>query len=170
MNGFSEVATGVFLADAPALPEIPVLDVGTTPDLSPPADLLRRIEASGDFLTATDFGRAGVDAGKTANYGHGVMRDIALSMVGIDAREVYTVNGRGRYLVRGTAPYDLHFDVFYTMNNPDLISHGSKNRLLLSTNLVHDIWRAGEGYPGPGYEIPRFAKVGHRVISSVINS
>ena len=121
--------------------------------------------ASGDFITATDFGKAGVDAGKSTNYGQGVMRDIALQMVGIEAENRYTVNGEpGNWIVRGTPEYELYYRIFYMMNNPDLIKRGSRNRLLLGTQLVHDVWQAGEGrFPKEG--VPLLGKVGLRIVS-----
>lgn len=109
-----------------------------------------------DVLTAQDFGRAGIDADKTENYGHGVMRDIALRMVGIEAPS--------RFIVRGTPEFDLYYRIFYIMNNPDMVKQGSRNKLLLDTQLVHDIWRVGEG-DTPSRELPQFGKVGHRIIS-----
>lgn len=120
---------------------------------------------SGDFLTARDFGRAGIDAQKTENYGQGVMRDIALQMVGIEAENRWTVNGKeGNWIVRGTPEYDLHWRIFYLMNNPEMVKAGSRNRLLLGTQLVYDVWRAGEGMM-PSTDLPLLGKVGRRVVS-----
>lgn len=167
MNGFKEVVSGVFMANG-TLPDVPVIDPRALSDLSPPRGYMREAEASGEFLTATDFGRAGVDAGKSINYGQGVMRDIALQMVGLEASQVFAVNGKGRYLLAGTDEYELAQTITMAMVNPDLIKHGSRNRLLLETGLVYEVWRAGEGHPPVDYDVPRLGKVGHKVVSMVM--
>lgn len=155
MIGFEEVAPGVYLKNG-RLPDMPVIEPRSLPDLSPSKKIFNSIEASGQYLTASDFGQAGVEAGKTENYGQGVMCDIALEMVGIDSGK--------QWLLRGTPERNLFDKVFYTMKNPDLIKKGSRNRLLLGTQLVHDVWSAGEGIT-PADRLPQLGKVGHRVVS-----
>ncbi len=167
MNGFYEIVSGVHLAKG-ELPHMPVADPRKVPDLSPPADVLREVEALGGFITSQDFGRAGIDAGKTSNYGQGVMRDIALEMVGIDAEQTYSINGRSGYLLSGTPERERHDTIFYIMSNPDLTKRGSRQRLLLESVLVYDVWRAGEGYPPREYDVPRLGKVGHKIVSMVM--
>ena len=56
---------------------------------------------------------------------------------------------------------------FFMMNNPDLIKTGSRHRLALSTQLVYDVWRAGEGIKPFNQDeaLPQFGKVGHKIIS-----
>tara|TARA_B100001146_G_scaffold222172_1_gene234072 strand:- start:604 stop:1098 length:495 start_codon:yes stop_codon:yes gene_type:complete len=141
----SEVRKGVFIADQPIPAEIKELP---------------------GFFIAQQFGVAGERAGKTQNYGQGVMRDIALQMVGLEATERFTVDGKGSYLMRGTEDYDLHWQIFYLMNNPDMIKRGSRRQLLLADQLVHDVWARGEGSQLTGDEpLPVLGKVGHRIVS-----
>lgn len=166
IEGFHEVASDVYLADG-ALPETPVINLKTVPDLTPPKYILDSIRVSGNFFMLPDFERAGVDAGKTANYGAGVMRDLATEMVGLEADEAYSVNGRGVYLRRGTPGYETVSDIRSIMNNPDLVRKGSRNRLLIGADLVYDVWRAGEGHTLP-YDVPTYGKVGHKIISMLM--
>ncbi len=120
---------------------------------------------SASVFTAQDFGQAGIDAGKTSNYGQGVMRDIALQMVTSVADNPVYINGKETNLIeRGMPEFELYYEIFYLMNNPDLIKQGSRNQLLLSTQLVHDVWEVGEGRMEP-YGIPRLGKVGHKIVT-----
>lgn len=120
---------------------------------------------SADVFTAQDFGQAGIDAGKSSNYGQGVMREIALQMVTAEAYNPVLINGRESNLIeRGMPEFDLYYEIFYLMKNPDLIKQGSRNQLLLSTQLVHDVWEVGEGRMEPE-GIPRLGKVGHKVVT-----
>lgn len=84
------------------------------------------------------------------------MRDIALRR--------YSASLESGWITRGMPEFDQYYEIFYLMNNPDLVKQGSRNKLLLSTKLVHDVWRGGEGDRVPE-NTPLFGKVGHRVIS-----
>ncbi|OJU87764.1 hypothetical protein BGO17_02120 [Candidatus Saccharibacteria bacterium 49-20] len=131
----------------------------------PPEELV----GSGEYVTAAQFGVAGERAGKSANYGQGVMRDIALQMVGIEADTTYTINGVGGYLMAGTPEHKLYWKVRQLMDNPDKIKKGSRARLLLGRQLVHETWAAGEGSQLLRMEeVPRLGKVGQRVVSEVV--
>ena len=113
------------------------------------------------------FERAGIDAGKSANYGAGMMRDLATGMVGLEADEAYSVGGRGRYLLRGTPGFETVSDIRSIMNNPDLVNKGSRHRLIIGNDLVYDVWCAGEGRSLP-YDVPSYGKVGHKIISMLM--
>jgi hypothetical protein len=126
----------------------------------PPESLLE----TGSYITAREFGQAGLDAGKSENYGQGVMRDIALQMVTIEGENLVSVNGEGGWIIRGTPEYDLYWRLFHLMCNPEEIKQGSRNRLLLGTQLVHDVWLAGEGL-FPPENVPMLGKVGRRIVS-----
>lgn len=123
----------------------------------------------GEYVTATQFGVAAEVAGKSANYGQGVMRDIALQMVGIEADTTYTINGIGGYLMSGTPEHRLYWELRQMMDNPFKIKEGSRARLLLGRQLVHDTWAAGEGSELLHMDVvPKLGKVGQRVVSEVV--
>jgi hypothetical protein len=143
MVSIEEVRSGVFITNK-----------------QPPESLLD----IGSYITAREFGQAGLDAGKSENYGQGVMRDIALQMVTIEGENLVSVNGEGEWIIRGTLEYDLYWRVFHLMCNPEEIKQGSRNRLLLGAQLVHDVWLAGEGL-FPPEDVPILGKVGRRVVS-----
>lgn len=132
---------------------------------APTDEILR----NGEYVTATQFGVAAEVAGKSANYGQGVMRDIALQMVGIEADTTYTINGIGGYLMSGTPEHRLYWELRQMMDNPFKIKEGSRARLLLGRQLVHDTWAAGEGSELLHMDVmPRLGKVGQRVVSEVV--
>lgn len=146
-NSIRQVRTGVFLLD------------------QPPQDTLLQTE---NYFTATHFGVAGEQAGKTSNYGQGVMRDIALQMVTIEGENVFSVNGFDGYVMRGTPEYDLHQEISQLMNNPDKIKNGSRDLLLLGRQLVHDVWATGLGSEVvKADKVPVLGKVGHRIVSQL---
>lgn len=145
-----QVRTGVFLLE------------------KPPVEALL---ATNNYFNADAFGDAGERAGKTANYGQGVMRDIALQMVGIEAENLYSVDGNDGYLLQGTPEHELYYEIYRLMNNPDTIRQGSRDRLLLGRQLVHDVWALGRGSELVAPEsTPRLGKVGQRVVSMLFET
>lgn len=55
------------------------------------------------------------------------------------------------------------------MDNPFKIKEGSRARLLLGRQLVHDTWAAGEGSELLHMDVvPRLGKVGQRVVCEVV--
>ena len=69
----------------------------------------------------------------------------------------------------GTPEHKLYWKVRQLMDNPDKIKKGSRARLLLGRQLVHETWAAGEGSQLLRMEeVPRLGKVGQRVVSEVV--
>lgn len=134
----NEVVGGVFILKKPPTPEL--------------------LE-DGSFVTHTDFARAGEDAGKSQNYGRGVMTEIALKAVGLDSPKVW--------LVRGDPHYALYWKIYYMMRNPDEIKKGSQSRLLLGTQFVFDVLEASERrISNDG--LPTVGKVGQRILNVLL--
>ena len=133
-----QVTSGVFLLDE-----------------QPTDELLQK----GDFFTALHFATAGERAGKSGDYGQGVMRDIALKTVIKNSAMPNRINQNEHSAMR---------EISRLMNNPNRIRRGSRNLLLLSQSLVHDVWALGEGSELVDIaQLPKIGKVGHEVVSQL---
>lgn len=122
-----------------------------------------------EYVTALDFGEAGEKVGKTYTFGQGVMRSIALKMLEID---------RSPALPDGATQFsreDLEQDaarlseIRGLLDDPIKIRQGSRDRVMLGRQLVHDVWalRMGSELVHPG-SVPRLDKIGHRVVSQIV--
>ncbi len=133
-----EVARGIFITNKPPTPTL--LESGT-------------------FLTSEDFARAGEAAHKSANYGSGVLANIALQSVMIEAPR--------SFIMRGEKQYDLYWRIFYMMHNPDKIKEGSRDRLLLATQLAYEVIQASERRIS-NEGLPTLGKVGQRILNCLL--
>ncbi len=135
-----QVEIGVFLLDKPPTQEL--------------------IE-TGDFYTASQFGIAGELAGKSADYGHGVMRDIATKMVVKNGAVPNRVTPRDTRLIN---------EISALINNRRQENSGSRDLLLLGHQLVHDVWIKSLGVELPeSSKLPTIGKVGQQVVSQLFS-
>ncbi len=123
----------------------------------PPSEALL---ATGEFVTARDFARAGEDAGKSANFGKGVMARIAM--------DAYRFSLNQAFIFSDSKEGKQYWELFYMMRNPDEIKKGSQDRLLVTSQLVFNVLMASEGRIS-NEGIPTVGAVGQRILNCLLD-
>lgn len=125
---------------------------------------LKALSAQQQIYTANDFAQAGRSAGKTENFGLGVMRNAACKLVKYYDRSIIASNDRA------WPSRDADVSTIQAIINGQIdLQSGSHVRLLIEQAAVEEVyqhgWPANEKDHGP----LKLGGVGHRVISYLLD-